>query len=36
MGEEIGNDELGKFDELQLELDAECTELTRRAALDAN
>ncbi len=35
MGEEIGDDELEKFDELRLELDAECTQLTKRAARDA-
>ncbi len=32
MGEEIGEDDLDKFDELRLELDQECTELTKRAA----
>ncbi|MEA2094538.1 MAG: ATPase, partial [Pseudomonadota bacterium] len=35
MGEEIGEDDLGKFDELRLELDEECTDLTKRAAQNA-
>ncbi|MGD2138332.1 MAG: V-type ATP synthase subunit A [Gammaproteobacteria bacterium] len=32
MGEEIGEEDLKEFDRLRLTLDAECTELTKRAA----
>jgi V/A-type H+-transporting ATPase subunit A len=35
MGEEIGDEELEKFDALQQELDAECSQLTREAARHA-
>jgi hypothetical protein len=36
MGEEIGDDELDKFDELRHELEVECTRLTMQAARDAD
>jgi V/A-type H+-transporting ATPase subunit A len=36
MGEEIGDGELDKFDELRHELEVECTRLTTQAARDAN
>ncbi len=36
MGEEIGDDELDKFDALRHELEVECTRLTTQAARDAD
>ena len=36
MGEEIGDHELDKFDELRHELEVECTRLTKQAARDAD
>jgi V/A-type H+-transporting ATPase subunit A len=36
MGEEIGDDELDRFDALRQELEDECTRLTTQVARDAN
>jgi V/A-type H+-transporting ATPase subunit A len=36
MGEEIGDDELEKFDELRQELEVECNRLTMQAARDVD